>query len=252
MDDKNINFLEEMIACIKQDELYSIVFYGASTTSAEYAMPNWGEIIRYCLKMEMEDAIGDYKKANWNIQTANRGLNGGSSQDLLERFDELVLSLSPRIIFLSVGKNDAYYEIDRRITEENTRKIIQKSLNANMKVVFMTTVPALTEKLNDKIRNYVEVDRNVAQEFLNNENFMFIDFYDFFTKEDLEKSHTLISVNGNEIVGITPGEIDPIHYNKIGNALVAKIILKEIYGLNFDSEKFISDLADISKKYPGY
>lgn len=247
-----MKFLEDIIEYVKQDKLYPIVFYGASTTSAEYSMPNWAEIIRYWLKEKIGDMVGDYKKANWNIQTSNRGLNGGSSQDLLDRFENLVLSLKPRIIFLSVGKNDAYYKIDKKITEENTRKIIQKSLDDGSKVVFMTTVPALWEKLNEKIKDYVEIDRIVAQEFSDNENFVFIDFYNFFTNKDLEKSHTLVSVNGNDIVGIDPGEVDPIHYNKFGNALVAQIILKEIYGMDFDVEKFILDIADPSKKYPGY
>ncbi|MFA6383350.1 MAG: SGNH/GDSL hydrolase family protein [Parcubacteria group bacterium] len=247
-----MKFLEDIIDNAKEDKFYPIVFYGASTTSAEYSMPNWGEIIRYWLKEKVSDAVGNYKKAYWNIQTSNRGINGGCSQDLLERLDILVLSLAPKVIFLSVGKNDAYYRIDTKITAANTRKIIQKSLGSGSKVVFMTTVPTLWDKLNEKIKDYVEVDRMVAQEFSDNENFIFIDFYNFFTKEDLEKSYTLVSVDGNEIVGIAPGEIDPIHYNKIGNALVVKIILKEVYGLDFDAEKFISDLADPAKKYPGY
>lgn len=247
-----MKFLEDIIEYVKKDKLYSIVFYGASTTSAEYSMPNWGEIIRYWLKDGIGNAIGDHAKASWNIQTANRGLNGGSSQDLLERFDDFVLSLKPQIIFLSVGKNDAYFEIDKKITAENTKKIIRKSLAAGSKVVFMTTVPALWEKLNEKIRDYVEVDRALTQEFLDNKNFIFIDLYKLFSKQDLEKSYTLISLDGNEIVGIAPGEVDPIHYNKFGNALVAKIILKEVYDLDLDVEKFIKDLGDPTNKYPGY
>lgn len=247
-----MNFEEEIIDYSKKDKLYSIVFYGASTTSAEYAMPNWGEIIRYWLKEKIGEAIGDYTKANWSIQTSNRGLNGGSSQDLLERFDNLVLDLKPQVIFLSVGKNDAYFGIDKRITETNTRKIIQKSLTAGSKVVFLTTVPALWEKLNEKVKEYVDVDRTVAEEFSSNENFIFIDLYKFFTKENLAKSYTMILDVENDVIGLPIGEVDPIHYNKFGNALVAKIILKEAYSLDFDVDKFMKDIADPTKKYPGY
>ncbi len=250
--DKNNKFIAEIENYANQEKLYSVVFYGASTTSAEYAMPNWGEIIRYWLKDYVAEKLGDYKKSFWNIQTSNRGLNGASSQELLERFAKLVLSLNPQLIFLSVGKNDAYYGIDKEITRKNTGKIIKTALDKNIKIVFATTVPTLWEKLNDKIRPYVEIDREVAKNFEADENFIFVDFYKFFSDDDLNKAYTLVSEDGNEDVGIAPGEVDPIHYNRIGNAKVAKILLKEAFGIDFNDEKFLEGLEDISKKYPGH
>ena len=238
-----------MKAIVQKDELFSIIFYGASTTSVEYSFPNWGEIIRYWLKEYIGEKIGKYY---WNLQTANRGLNGASSQELLDKFGIMVENLNAKLIVLQIGKNDFYYKIDKSITEENTRKIIQKSLEKNMLVIFTTSVPAATKEFNEKIKEYAEVDRKVAKEFAGNENFVFIDFHNFFSEEDLEKSYTLISEEGNYVVGIAPGELDPIHFNKYGNALVAEVILKESFGIDFDHNKFIQGLSDNTKKYPGF
>lgn len=245
------DFLKDLIDNVSKDRLYPIVFYGASTTSAEYAMPNWGEILRYWLKEKITEVVGDYKKAYWNIQTANRGINGGSSSDLLERLPALVLDLNPKLLIVSVGKNDFYYDIDKEITRKNTREIIRKSLNAGMKIIFTTTVPALTEKLNQGVENYVSVDREVAKEFSANENFVFVDLFESFSKDDLKKIYTLISEDGNEYIGINPGGVDSVHYNRLGNVMVAKIILEKAYALDLDVERFMKDLNNPTKKYPG-
>ncbi len=48
------------------------------------------------------------------------------------------------------------------------------------------------------------------------------------------------------------GEIDPIHYNRYGNAIVAKILLKKVFSVDFDEEKFLEDLANPIVKWPRY
>jgi lysophospholipase L1-like esterase len=245
------DFISDIIDNVSKDRPYPVVFYGASTTSAEYAMPNWGEILRFWLKKKITKIVGNYKKAFWNIQTANRGIDGGSSSDLLERWPALVLDLAPKLLILSVGKNDFYYGIDREITRKNTREIIKKSLEAGMKIIFMTTVPALTDKLNQGVKDYIAVDREVAKEFSVKENFVFVDLFESFAKADLEKIYTLISENGNKDIGIGPGEVDPVHYNRLGNAMVAKIILENVFDMDFDVERFMQDLNNPTKKYPG-
>lgn len=236
---------------ITEGEYFNIVFYGASTTAFEHVFPNWADIVRYKLKIEMEYAVGDYKKAFWNIRTFNQGRDGVSSQELLDDFENLVLKLNPKLIFLSIGKNDPYYEIDKEITRKNSRELIKKALKNNTKVVFMTTVPAFSDKLNKKIKNYVQVDREVAQEFSDNENFIFIDLFSLFPGKYMQKSYTFVS-EGNDDVGIEPGEIDPVHYNKFGNAQVAKILLEKVFEIKFDTDVFLRDLDDPTKMYPGY
>ncbi len=246
-----MNFLGDIKKQIERDELFFIAYYGASTTSQENIFPNWGEVMRYVL----EDYLYEdehLKKAYWNIQTLNAGLNGASSVDLLGRMDKWVLDKNPNMIFLSVGKNDAYVGIEKKITEENTKKIIRKALDKNTRVVFTTTVPSLRKDLNEKTREYVEVDRSVAEKFSKENNFIFVDLFGLFPKNLIEKSYILISEENNEDIGVEEGENDPIHYNRFGNAIVAKILLKEVFGVDFDENKFLKDLSDNTKKYPDY
>src|SRR3989338_6973420 len=149
---------EEIKKSVENDKLYLIAYYGASTTSHEYIFPNWGDIIRYVLKYELEQSMNDWKKPLWNIHTINLGLDGATSSDLYKRFQELVLSQKPNVIFLEEGKNDMYFNIDKKITEANKIKTIQKALNKGVRVVFISTIPSLRENLNDKIKNNIEVD----------------------------------------------------------------------------------------------
>lgn len=98
----------------------------------------------------------------------------------------------------------------------------------------------------------MEVDNNVSREFKNDKNFIFVNLFELFPKNLIRKSYTLISEEGNEVVGIEPGSIDPIHYNRYGNAIVAKILLKQVFGIDFDGEKFLKGLDNPNKQYPDY
>lgn len=247
-----MKFFDEIVNNASKDQLFNVVYYGPSTTSVDFVFPNWGQVVQYVMREELTKIIGDYKKAFWNFQVSNRGLDGASSGDLLERMDDLVLNSKPDLVFLSAGKNDAYYEIDKEITRKNTREMIGKLLDGGARVVFVTSVPSSEERINEKISDYVEVDREVAKEFLDNENFVFIDFCELFPEELIEKSYTLITKDGNDVVGLEPGDTDSIHYNKFGNLVVAKIFLKEVFGIDFDENKFFDDLSDLTKEYPEY
>ncbi len=247
-----MKFFEDIKKQIEHDKLFLIAYYGASTTSAEYCFPNWGEIIRYVLKDVLEKSTSDYQKAYWNLQTMNMGLNGASSADLLERFDFLVLDKKPNLIFLNdAGTNDTYYNINREISKENAKTIIKKALENNVKIVLITATPTLRDDLNKKIFDWIKVDQEVADNFGGNKNFIFVNLFNLFPKELINKSYTLIGEENNDI-GIKEGEIDPIHYNRYGNAIVAKILLKKVFDIDFGEDKFLKDLADSSVKYPSY
>ena len=248
----NKSFFGEIKSKVEKDKPYLIAYYGASTTSHEWIFPNWGDIIRYVLKDELEHALKDWKKPAWNIHTINLGLDGATSSDLFNRFDKLVLDKNPNLIFLEEGKNDIYFNIEGKVTEANKKKTIRKALEKGIKVVFISTIPSLWEKLNRKIINNMEVDNNVAREFKDDKNFMFVNLFELFPKNLIEKSYTLISKEGNDVVGIAPGEIDPIHYNRYGNAIVAKILLKKVFGIDFDENVFLKDLNNPEKQYPDY
>lgn len=244
-------FFETIKNSAQKDIPFAIAYYGPSTVSFEYVFPSWGEIIKYVLKEEVEKAIRNDVKAYWNIHTMNFGLTGATSKDLLERLDGLVLARKPDLIILFLGKNDAYLGISERQSQENAQKIIEMALERNIKVVFASSAPALRLDLNQKIAPYVEVDRKVAGHFKNDSNFIFVDIFSLFPQEAVEKSYTFIS-GGNKVVGVIKGEIDPLHYNRYGNAIIAKIILQEAFGINFNEKKFLREARSDKIKYPNY
>lgn len=245
-------FYKAVKQSVLDEEPFFITFYGPSTTSVEFVFPNWAEIIRFALKRSVEEESSLYQIAYWYIQTSNFGLNGATSRDLRMHFDKLVTEKKPRMIFLNSSKNDPFLDIPLRETKRNTEWLIERCLALDLLVVYTTSVPSKRDDLNKKIMQYVELDRRTAQGFQTNDNLRFVDYYDYFHKKDIEKSYSLISPSGNEHFQIEPGEVDPIHFNRYGNALVAKILLKEIFGIDFDHNKFLNDLKDDSKKYPGF
>jgi len=246
------SFFEAIKKQVAQGKLFFIIYYGPSSVSYEYIFPNWGEILKWVLKDQLEEKVGDYKKAYWDFQTANMGLDGASSVDLLERLSILVLDKSPDLVVLKdAGGNDGVCGIKKEITKGNTQKMIKNLLEKDIKVAFLNSVPSLSDDLNEKMKNYIEIYRRMVGEFEENENFTFVDLFNLFPPSEVEKSYSLIS-EGNEDYGIEKGEIDSSHCNKYGNAMMAKILLKEVFGIEFDHEKFLRDVADDSIKYPGY
>ena len=81
-------------------------------------------------------------------------------------------------------------------------------------------------------------------------NFFKIDMFNIYQNYSTEKFFTFIS-EGNPVEGVKAGDLDLQHPNQLGNAYIAKIILKEIFGINFDADEYIKDTLE-GKKYPGY
>lgn len=244
-------FFRALLDYVQRQLFFRIVFYGASTTSQEFVFPNYGEIIRYVLKEEAIKVSGDWKYSYWSLQTSNRGLNGASSYDLKRYCSELVLAEKPHLVFLSMGKNDADLGIGIHETEENTRFVMQRILESGAHLVFATTVPSNNEKRNQKISSFIDLDRTVSSEFARNEKFLFIDFYSLIPREELDFFYTLIGEK-NEVAQMKEGEIDFVHYSQYGNAYVAGVYLREVFGIRFDHKKFLQGLMDKSKKYMDY
>lgn len=49
---------------------------------------------------------------------------------------------------------------------------------------------------------------------------------------------------------VPQGDIDPHHPNQLGNAYIAKVILKETFDVDFDPEKYIKEMV-AGEKFPG-
>lgn len=237
---------------IRDEDIFKIVFYGASTTTVTYSFPNWAEIMRYVLREKLDEIIGDWKVPSWFIQSFNAGLDGASSKDLLMNLERFVIKENPNVVFLSASKNDAYYNFRVEETEKNIKQIIEKLLEENVKIIFTTGIPSSDEKRNNKLKIFTEKDKKIASEYKDNSNFLFVDFFGLIKKKYREKMYTLIQESNEEITDSKLGDIDTIHFNKYGNAIVASVLLRECFNIKFDVEKFMKDIKNDTRKNPRF
>lgn len=247
-----MDLIKEAERNIKDKNIFKIVFYGASTTAVAYSFPSWAEIMKYSLREKFEEIIGDWKAPYWYIQSFNAGLDGASSRDLLENIENFVINEKPKLVILSVSKNDFYYNFKIEETEKNTKKIIDKLLESGIKIIFTTSVPSSDEKRNDNLSIFAESDRKVAFEYKDNSNVIFIDYFSLVNKNDLDKMYTLVQESNEKITNSKKGDIDTIHFNKYGNAVISSILLKECFGIKFNVEKFMKDIKDDTRKNPRF
>lgn len=247
-----MDLIKEIERNIKEENIYKIVFYGASTTVVAYSFPNWAEIIKYVLREKFEEIIGDWKAPYWFIQSFNGGLDGASSEDLLINLERFVIKESPNLIFLTTSKNDVYYNFKLKETEKNTKQIIEKLLKNGIKIIFTTSIPSSDEKRNGKLKIFIEEDRKIASEYKDNLNFLFIDFFKLINKKYLSKMYTLIQESNEKITNSRKGDIDTIHFNKYGNAVIASVLLKECFDIDFNVDKFMKDIEDNNRKNPRF
>ena len=247
-----MNFSESLKNKFGNNEVVDIAFYGSSTTSVEYIFPNWVEIIRYVLKMSLDKGFADYRQVWWNLFTHNVGLDGAKSSDLLDNLKKIVLDKNPHLIFIDAGINDYYFMVPLEETRKNIEQIIKQALASGSRVVYWTSAPSAREDRNQAYETYHKVEQETAAIFSGNSNFLFVDLFSIFPKDAIEKSYTLIEPDGNEVLGLKPGEQDYVHFNRYGNAVVAKILLKEAFGIDFEVEKFLGSLSDQTNKYPKF
>ena len=110
-------------------------------------------------------------------------------------------------------------------------------------VFWMTSLAEMRE---DKNREYEEY-RKATMEVKCYENQKVFDSFNEYKKYDLNKIYTLRTSEYLE----QNYEKDPTHPNQLGNAYISKMVLKEIFEIDFDPEKFMETTMS-GEKYPKY
>lgn len=240
------NYLTKIQNHIQKDKIYTIAFYGDSITSTEWVHPNWREIIEYVLKDYLGFVMKDWKTPSWNIRTINSALDGAKSEDLREKLDSYVLAHEPDLVILQGTRDDLTFNIGIKNHINNITSIIKEILNRKISVIFCGTNPSLNQEDNRKYSPYIKKGALIARQL----KIKYVDLFNKLQNYDLKKFYTFLS-EGNEAEGTKPGEIDPEHPNVLGNAYIAKILLKDIFGIEFDPELYIKDTL-AGEKYPKY
>ena len=236
--------LEEIANKLKTKGKYWIAFTGDSITSCEWVHPNWRDIVQYVLQSEMTDYLkGDWKTSEWGIKGFNFAYDGATTKDIVNKKDDIKL-ISPDLIIGLMGGNDPTLGVTVAESVENITKVVQAF---DCTVVWCNSTPAgENSKKNPEYEPYAKAFMDMEGA----ENLQKIDMYSIYKQFPLERIFTFISEE-NPIEGIKAGEVDLQHPNQLGNAYIAKVILKEVFNIEFNPEKYIKETL-AGEKLPSY
>src|SRR3989339_160453 len=229
---------------LEKDGKYWIVFVGDSITSCEWVHPNWREIVEYVLKEELQKVIPDWKVPSWGIRCFNHGYDGATTKDVLEKINEIE-GLQPDLVIMMMGGNDSVLGVSEKEHGENIKTIAKSLADKNIDLVYSTDSKPWNDKIAELYGKYVEIDKK-----LNLDGVRFINLFEEFDNFPKERIFTFKSEE-IAVVGLKKGDIDFLHPNQLGNAYIAKIILKEVFQIDFDPEKYI-ETNTAGYKYPEY
>jgi len=226
--------LQEISEKLKSGERFWIAFTGDSKTSCEWVHPNWREIVEYVIKEELQKNYGDnWRIPSWGIRCFNFGYDGATTKDILEHADDINL-IKPDLLISIMGSNDMKMSIGIEEHVENIKEIINK-INTN--VVWCTSILSIDETRNRIYATYADALLKIPE----SENLQLINMLKAFSDFPLNNFFTFKDKNSADLT----------HPNQLGNAYIAKVILKEVFEIDFDPEKYWKEnLA--GEKYPGY
>lgn len=216
---------------IESNGKYWIAFVGDSITSCEWVHPNWREIVEYVLKAKLD---GD-----WGLRCFNFGYDGSTTKDILEKVD-YINSVNPDLVIMMIGGNDPFLNISVTDHIKNINEIKEK-IDTNL--VLSTDNKPWNDVAVSKYLPYINADINSG----------FDNFINLFNRSDSfpkERIYTFSSEE-NPIENIKEGDLDYWHPNSLGNAYIAKVILKEVFDIDFDPEIYIEDIKS-GEKLPRY
>jgi lysophospholipase L1-like esterase len=235
--------LQEIVQTIKTKNKFWIAFVGDSITSCEWVHPNWREIADYVLKSELEDLFdGEWKIPSWGMRCFNFGYDGAKTTDILEKIDDIKL-IKPDLVISLMGGNDR-----RKLSVEEHVKNIEKIIEKlNTTVVWCSSIyGAEGSRKNDEYKPFAMASMKIKT----NKRTKLIDLFDIYKDFPINEFYTF-KADYDVVGGFNKNNIDDAHPNQLGNAYIAKIILKKVFGVEFDPEKYIADTINGSK-YPEY
>jgi hypothetical protein len=225
---------------------YWITFTGDSITSCEWVHPNWRDIVIYVLQNEMTTYLkGDWKTAEWGLKGFNFAYDGSTTRDIWEKTDD-ILSINPDLVIGLMGGNDPIVGLNLEETKLNIKKIVSKVIKNGSKIVWSNTTPPYNSAYIERYRPYAEEVMSLEER----DGLQKLDMFNLYSQFPLERFFTFKSEE-IAIEGIKEGDPDWWHPNQLGNAYIAKVILHEVFAVEYDPEKYISDTLN-GEKLPRY
>lgn len=239
--------MDELITKLKRGGNYWISFTGDSITSCEWVHPNWRDIVIYVLQDKVTEQLnGDWKTAEWGIKGFNFAYDGATTKDIYERLNDILL-IKPQMVIGLMGGNDPVLGVSVEQSIDYISKIADAVINSGAKLVWSNSTSAgKGSKKNPEYEPYAKAFIDMTSR----EGLVKIDMFNIYQSFPNDKFFTFVSEE-NPVEGIKAGERDLQHPNQLGNAYIAKVILKEVFDVYFDPEKYI-DTTLAGTKYPSY
>src|SRR5581483_11376901 len=235
--------LQEIADTIKNKNKFWICFVGDSITSTEWVHPNWREIVEYVVKDALEEYFdGEWKPSAWGVRCFNFGYDGAKTTDILDRIDDIKI-VNPDLVIGVMGSNDR-----KKISVEDHVKNIQEIIRRlDTKVVWCNSIyGAEGSKKNVEYAPFAEATLKIKTD----KNLQLINLFDKYKEFPINKFYTFKEPYDPE-KGINIGGIDDAHPNQLGNGYIAKVILSQVFGIEFDPERYMADTLK-GEKYQEY
>lgn len=242
----NYYMLEKVRANLKSGEEYRIVFLGDSITSTEWVHPNFREIIEYVLKFgDLSEELGDWKLPEWGLRFINCGFDGSTTDDIITMLDQRVIINKPDLVIFMFGRNDYDFGFSVEKHKANTKLILEKLSKTVSDTVYLSTIACFDDKINNLYEPFVHAEK----ELFPMKNVRFVDLFNLYKQVPYKEFFTFLHDEFD--LGTIIGSQDIDHPGVRGNAYIAKILLKEIFGIEFDPEIYLKDVAS-GRKSPRY
>jgi len=156
-------FKQEMVKVYSKNRTLNIVFHGHSVPTGYANTPRVNSLHAYP-NLTFNVLKSHYQTAVINVITTSIG--GEQSEQGAKRFSKEVLNMKPDVLFIDYALNDRSIGLER--SEKAWRKMIEKTLKANIKLILMTPTPDLKENILDEnapLAAYAKMIRRLASEY---------------------------------------------------------------------------------------
>lgn len=110
-----------------------------------------GDSITELFNMELFDEFCDAR----GVKIYNRGISGDTSDRLMERFEENVMNINPKVVVILIGINDLTAGADPEYIAGNIRKTVEiiKNSDPNTAIILEAVFPVNTKMNRNKMLN---------------------------------------------------------------------------------------------------